>query len=240
MCINNLPPPSLFTLCFPPFFPGHSITFVSCKATPLPSQHPPYWYRSRASLAPCFHNDIYDIPTGLHRSDRTWVSSWICSANIGYGSLRVRNVKKPRRLRRNLRLDRGDELCGGARECARELEICIAGSTLGVLSVKRSRSAFCSPPERRRTRCLMTYLPNIVCLTHLVNHSPRRMLSARYDWDHVPRIPVPIHDRRLVSFALSHRLDFETEPVTGRPGARDVEFLGAVAAADHSAAFPGT
>jgi len=165
------------------------------------------------------------------------VSSWICSVNIEYGSPRVRNVKKPRRLRLNLRLDRGDELCGGARGCARELEICIADSTPGVLSVKRSRSAFCSPPERRG---FMTYLSNIVCLTHLMNHPPRRMLSARYDRDHIPRIPVPIHDRRLVPFALSHRLDFETEPVTGCPGARDVEFLGAVTAADHSAAFPGT
>ena len=86
----------------------------------------------------------------------------------------------------------------------------------------------------------MTYLPNVVRLTHLVNNPPRRVLSARYDRNHVPRIPVPIHDRRLVSFALSHRLDFETKPVTGSPGARDVEFLGAVAAADYSTAFPGT
>jgi len=66
------------------------------------------------------------------------------------------------------------------------------------------------------------------------------MLSARYDWDHVPRIPVPIDDRRLVSFALSHRLNFETEPVGGRPSARDVEFLGAIAAADYSATSFGT
>ena len=66
-----------------------------------------------------------------------------------------------------------------------------------------------------------------------MNHSPRGMLSARYDRHHIPRIPVPVHDRCLFSFARSHRLNFETEPVTGHPGARDVEFLGAVATADH-------
>jgi hypothetical protein len=66
------------------------------------------------------------------------------------------------------------------------------------------------------------------------------MFSARYDRNHVPRIPVPVHDRRLVSLTLSHRLDLEAEPVTGRPGARDVEFLGAVAAADDSTTSLGT
>ena len=68
-----------------------------------------------------------------------------------------------------------------------------------------------------------------------MDHPPRRMLSARYDGNHVPRIPVPIHDRRLVSFALPDRLDFEAEPVAGRPGTGDVELLGAVATANYCA-----
>ena len=86
----------------------------------------------------------------------------------------------------------------------------------------------------------VTYLSHIICLAHLMNHSPQRVLSARYDRNHIPRIPVPIHNRRLVSLARSHRLDFETEPVAGGPGARDVELLGTVAATDNSTTSFGT
>ena len=67
--------------------------------------------------------------------------------SIGYGSPWVRYVKKPRRLRLNPGLDRDDELCGGVRGCARELEICIVDSTLGVLSAKRSKSDLLLAPE---------------------------------------------------------------------------------------------
>jgi hypothetical protein len=65
------------------------------------------------------------------------------------------------------------------------------------------------------------------------------VLSARNDRNHIPRIPVPIRNRRLLPFALSDRLDFKSESVTGRPGAGDVEFFGAVAAADYCATFLG-
>lgn len=150
-------------------------------------------------------------------------------------------MRKPKRLRLNLGPGQDDGLCGGGRGCARELGICIAGSTLGVPSVGRARSAFdCPPLDRRKTRCLTTYLSYIICLTYLMNHSPRRMLSARYDRNHIPRIPIPIHDRRLISFARPNRLDFETESVAGHPGTRDVELLRAVATANYSATPFGT
>lgn len=83
------------------------------------------------------------------------------------------------------------------------------------------------------------YLSNIVRLAHLVDHSPRRVLPARDDRNHVPRIPIPIHDRRLLSFALPDCLNLKPESMTGRPGARDVEFFGAVAAADYCTASLG-
>lgn len=86
--------------------------------------------------------------------------------------------------------------------------------------------------EGEQSPC-QTHLSNIVRLAHLVNHPPRRMLFARYDRNHVPGIPVPIHDGRLVSFALSDCLDFKAKPVAGGPGAGDVEFLGAVATTNY-------
>ena len=82
----------------------------------------------------------------------------------------------------------------------------------------------------------VTYLSHIICLAHLMNHSPQRVLSARYDRNHIPRIPVPIHDRRLVPLTRPHWLNFETEPVACGPGTRDVEFLGAVTTANDGAA----
>jgi len=154
MCINNLSPHLSSPSASPPFPWTLFIVFVSCKATLLPSRHPPHWYRSRAFPVPCFHNGIYDIPTGLLHSDRTWVRSWICSVNIGYGSQRLRYVKKPRRLRLNPGLDRGDELCGGARGCARELEICIADNTPGVPSPQRRLShTFRESPSSKNDLC---------------------------------------------------------------------------------------
>jgi len=120
--------------------------------------------------------------------------------------------------------------------CARAGDLYCWQYTWSAVCGKGKVSFRSVPPERRRVGPENTYLSYIVRLTHLVNHSPRRVLSARYDRNHIPRIPVPVHDRRLVSLALSHRLDFETEPVAGGPGARDVEFLGTIAATDNSAA----
>ena len=133
ICINNLPSsPFVSSSLVPP----PSILFVSSKITQLPSQHLPHRYHSRAFLTRCFHNDTYDRSTDWHRSDRTSVSSWICSASIGCDLLWVWSVKKPGRLPPNLGLGQGDELCGGARGCVQEREICIAGNTLGVPSEK--------------------------------------------------------------------------------------------------------
>ena len=50
-------------------------------------------------------------------------------------------MRKPRHPRPSLELGRDDEPCGGGRGCARELEICIVGSTLGVQSMGKARSA---------------------------------------------------------------------------------------------------
>jgi len=116
---------------------------------PLPFRHLPGRYHSCAFLAPCFHNDTYGTPTDWYRLDRTWVSSWICNVSTGCGLLWVWFVRKPGHLPRNLRLGRGDELYGGGRGCARELEICIAGNTLGGQSkfIKRGRGQLLvSPP----------------------------------------------------------------------------------------------
>ena len=109
---------------------------------PSPAQHPSHRYHSCVFLAPCFRNDIYDTSTGSLHSGRTWVSSWICSVSIGYGSLWEWSVRKPRRLRLNLGLGRDDEPCGGGRGCVRELVIYIVDSTPGVQSMRSVRSAF--------------------------------------------------------------------------------------------------
>lgn len=47
-------------------------------------------------------------------------------------------------------------------------------------------------------------LANIVCLANFVNYSPRGVLFARDDGNHVPRFVVPLDHRRLVTSTVFH------------------------------------